>query len=66
MELLRHNVRIWQMNLDIYCGDGAAALGRLKEPITAMERSLVNASIHVAHSLALQMALVASWRRQKR
>jgi hypothetical protein len=47
VELLRHNVRVWQMNLDIYCGDGAAALEHLKEPITALERSLVRASRHL-------------------
>jgi serine/threonine protein kinase len=47
VELLRHNVRLWQMNLDIYCGDGAAALEQLKEPITPLERSLIRASRHL-------------------
>ncbi|HTU19744.1 MAG TPA: AAA family ATPase [Gemmataceae bacterium] len=47
VELLRHNVRIWQMNLDLYRGDGAAALEHLREPTTALERSLVRGSRHL-------------------
>ncbi len=47
VELLRHNVRIWQMNLDLYQGDGAAALRRAREPDTVMERMLVRRSRHL-------------------
>ena len=47
VELLRHNVRIWQMNLELYRGEGAAALEHLREPISAMERSLVHGSRHL-------------------
>jgi eukaryotic-like serine/threonine-protein kinase len=47
VELLRHNVRIWQMNLDIYRGKGAAALAHLSEPIRAPEHALVRSSRHL-------------------
>src|SRR5262249_34295552 len=47
VELLRHNVRIWEMNLDLYRGDGAAALRRANLPATPMERMLVERSRHL-------------------
>jgi serine/threonine protein kinase len=48
VDLLRHNVRVWQLNLDLYCGDGAAALKRLGEPLAPMERVLVSRSRHLS------------------
>jgi hypothetical protein len=47
VELLRHNVRVWQLNLDLYCGDGAAVLRRLGEPLAPMERVMVSRSRHL-------------------
>lgn len=47
VDLLRHNVRVWQLNLDLYRGDGAAALKRLREPLAPMERVLVSRSRHL-------------------
>jgi hypothetical protein len=47
VELLRHNVRIWEMNLDLYRGDGAAAFHRANLPATPMERVLVRRSRHL-------------------
>ena len=48
VDLLRHNVRVWQLNLDLYCGDGAAALKRVNEPLAPMERVLVSRSRHLS------------------
>jgi hypothetical protein len=45
--LLRHNVRLWQLNLDLYLGDGAGALRRLGEPLAPMEHVLVSRSRHL-------------------
>jgi hypothetical protein len=47
VELLRHNVRMWEVNLNLYQGDGAAALRRAGEPETVMERMLVRRSRHL-------------------
>jgi hypothetical protein len=47
VELLRHNLRIWELNLDLYRGDGAAALRRASLPATPMERVLVGRSRHL-------------------
>ncbi|HZU39347.1 MAG TPA: protein kinase [Gemmataceae bacterium] len=47
VELLRHNVRIWELNLDLYQGDGAAALRRASLPTTPLERVLVGRSRHL-------------------
>jgi serine/threonine protein kinase len=47
VELLRHNVRLWEMNLDLYQGDGASALRRAGKPDTVMERILVERSRHL-------------------
>jgi hypothetical protein len=47
VELLRHNVRLWEANLDLYRGDGVAALGRASKPDTLVERMLVQRSRHL-------------------
>lgn len=47
VELLRHNVRIWELNLELYRGDGAAALRRASLPASPMERVLVGRSRHL-------------------
>src|SRR5262249_24705468 len=47
VELLRHNVRLWELNLDLYQGDGAAALRRAVRPGTALEFMLVEHSRHL-------------------
>jgi serine/threonine protein kinase len=47
VELLRHNVWIWQINLELYCGNGTAALQLLNQPRSALERSLVQRSRHL-------------------
>jgi tetratricopeptide (TPR) repeat protein len=47
VELLRHNVRIWELNLDLYRGDGVAALRRASQPASTMERVLVGRSRHL-------------------
>jgi hypothetical protein len=47
VELLQHNVRMWEVNLNLYQGAGAAALRRADEPETVMERMLVRRSRHL-------------------
>jgi hypothetical protein len=47
VELLRHNVRVWELNLALYRGDGAAALQRAEQPGTVMEHVLVGRSRHL-------------------
>jgi eukaryotic-like serine/threonine-protein kinase len=47
VELLHHQIHIWELNLDLYQGDGESAARHLSKPSTALQRTLVQRSRHL-------------------